>query len=139
MEVANFFALFKPEFRGGNLWQVSDVVAICGEIMSSKQGYSGVPADSVKPIFTQLPVFSFFFFNFWGISLVHNLIFFFVGIQKVIKWNTVKPLEVPLEVFQTHRPPFHMFYIVFQAQNLGQARKGPQKLVFFFTETLFFF
>ena len=66
--------------------------------------------------------------------MVHNLIFF-VGIKKVIKWNKDKPLEVPLEVFQTLRPPFH---IVFQAQNLGQARKGPQKLVFF-TETLFFF
>ena len=65
MEVANFFCTFQPEFRRGNLWHVSDVVAICGEIMAS---CNGLPADSVKPIFTQLSLFLaqnsvFFFFN----------------------------------------------------------------------------
>ena len=30
-----FFCTLQPELRRGNLWQVSDVVAICGEIMAS--------------------------------------------------------------------------------------------------------
>ena len=72
IEVAKLFCTLQPELRRGNLWQVSDVVAICGEIMASKQGYSGsgLPADSVKPIFTQLSLFlaqnSFFLFQFVG-------------------------------------------------------------------------
>ena len=65
IEVAKLFCTLQPELRRGNLWQVSDVVAICGEIMASNQGYSGLPADSVKPIFTQFtgifcPKLSFF-------------------------------------------------------------------------------